>query len=305
MARPLCHAQNRQMEPETLSTPRLYLRAPGPRDAPAVLAACQDPLIQRWTSVPSPYLPEHAETFLHHQVPDGWRHGTMFTFGAFLRAAGTTDGRERCAGVVSTGAHGTGRGGDRALREHNSDTPPKEQGRSQVLEETPRKRAPWRRMRAARGGGPPGHAGGPPPAPGDEAGASDKEGTHEALATPTDGGPLVAVVSVTRRGAGTGEIGFWTAPEHRGRGYATEASRAVIRWAMTRAEIDRVEWRAEVGNTSSRAVADRIGFTMEGVLRSAVVLDGVRRDCWLGAILPSDLGLAGTLGYLPASDRWT
>ncbi len=63
--------------------------------------------------------------------------------------------------------------------------------------------------------------------------------------------------------------------------------------------IDRVEWRAEVGNAASRAVAERAGFTVEGVLRSSLVNKGVLRDGWVGSLLPCDLGLPSTTPYLP------
>ena len=42
----------------------LVLRTWLPEDLDALLQACQDPEIQRWTPLPSPYLPEHAELFL-------------------------------------------------------------------------------------------------------------------------------------------------------------------------------------------------------------------------------------------------
>ena len=64
--------------------------------------------------------------------------------------------------------------------------------------------------------------------------------------------------------------------------------------------IDRVEWRAEVGNAGSRAVAQRAGFTIEGTLRSAIDNKGVRRDCWVGSLLPSDLGLPSAAPYVLA-----
>ena len=41
-------------------------------------------------------------------------------------------------------------------------------------------------------------------------------------------------------------------------------------------------------------------FTIEGTLRSALNNKGVRRDCWVGSLLPSDLGLPSTAPYLPA-----
>ncbi|MEU5097252.1 GNAT family N-acetyltransferase [Streptomyces sp. NPDC020996] len=187
------------MEPVTLTTPRLLLRTVGPQDADAVYAAAQDPDIQRWTTVPSPYLPEHARSFTRQMAPDGWANGSMFTFGAFL-----------------------------------------------------------------------------------------------------PDGALTGMLGITMRSMGVGEIGFWAAKEHRGNGYVTEAVLAASRWAFTRLSVGRVEWRAEVGNAASLAVARRAGFTIEGTLRSAVDNKGVRRDCWVGSLLPSDLGLPSTAPYVPA-----
>ncbi|MET8948033.1 GNAT family N-acetyltransferase [Streptomyces sp. NPDC004542] len=113
-------------------------------------------------------------------------------------------------------------------------------------------------------------------------------------------GPLAGMLGITMRALGVGEIGFWAAREHRGHGYVTEAALAAARWAFTTLAVDRLEWRAEVGNRPSRAVAERVGFTIEGTLRSAVNNKGVRRDCWVGSLLPSDLGLPSTAPYLPA-----
>lgn len=116
-----------------------------------------------------------------------------------------------------------------------------------------------------------------------------------------EGGTLVGAVGVNSRVlTGTYEVGFWTAREHRGRGYTTEAVREAARWSFTDLAADRLEWRAEVGNVPSRAVALKAGFRMEGDQRSALFNKGTRRDAWIGALIPADLGLAGTHPYLPA-----
>lgn len=116
-----------------------------------------------------------------------------------------------------------------------------------------------------------------------------------------DGGPLLGALGVHRCTApGTFEVGFWTAKEHRGAGYTTEAVLAAARWAFTALRADRLEWRAEIGNTPSRAVALRAGFRMEGEQRSALLNKGIRRDTWTGSLLPADLGLPGTCPYRPA-----
>ncbi|WP_437069887.1 GNAT family N-acetyltransferase [Streptomyces sp. enrichment culture] len=113
-------------------------------------------------------------------------------------------------------------------------------------------------------------------------------------------GDLVGMLGIGMRALGVGEVGFWAAKEHRGRGYITEATLAAARWAFTALAVDRLEWRAEVGNLASRAVAERVGFVLEGTLRSALNNRGVRRDCWVGSLLPSDLGLPSAAPYLPA-----
>ncbi|GLW19850.1 acetyltransferase [Streptomyces sp. NBRC 13847] len=84
------------------------------------------------------------------------------------------------------------------------------------------------------------------------------------------------------------ELGYWTAKEHRGRGYTVEAARAVLGWAFRDLGVERMEWHAEAGNEGSRAVARRLGFHMEGTLRAQLVREGIRRDVWIGSLLPSD-----------------
>jgi len=38
-------------------------------DIPAIVEACQDPEVARWTNVPSPYGEEHAREFVAHGIP--------------------------------------------------------------------------------------------------------------------------------------------------------------------------------------------------------------------------------------------
>ncbi|SDO02651.1 GNAT family N-acetyltransferase [Actinacidiphila guanduensis] len=96
------------------------------------------------------------------------------------------------------------------------------------------------------------------------------------------------------------ELGYWTAADQRGRGYTKEAGREVCRWAFESLGVERIEWYAEAGNEGSRAVALGIGFVQEGTLRSRLVHEGTRRDCWVGSLLPSDWQLPSATPYLPA-----
>jgi RimJ/RimL family protein N-acetyltransferase len=63
-----------------LTDGQVTLRAWRPSDAPAVFEACQDEEIQRWTTVPSPYLLGHAEGFVGELSPRMWatRNGAGF-----------------------------------------------------------------------------------------------------------------------------------------------------------------------------------------------------------------------------------
>ncbi|MEU5213342.1 GNAT family protein [Streptomyces sp. NPDC020742] len=90
------------MKPVTLTTERLVLRPFEPGDAPAVHAACQEPDIPRWTSVPSPYTLQHAEQFTGTVVPDGWRDDTAYDFAVVSRADGSLVG---AMGLVRLALH--------------------------------------------------------------------------------------------------------------------------------------------------------------------------------------------------------
>jgi RimJ/RimL family protein N-acetyltransferase len=80
------------MKPATLTTRRLLLRPLAPSDVDAVHAACQDPEISRWTSVPSPYTRDDAAEFVERISPQGWREDTLYNFGVFTRDGGALVG---------------------------------------------------------------------------------------------------------------------------------------------------------------------------------------------------------------------
>lgn len=85
------------------------------------------------------------------------------------------------------------------------------------------------------------------------------------------------------------EIGYWTAPQARGRGYMTEAVREVCRWGFEELGLARVEWIAVAGNDASWRVVEKLGFTREGTLRAWLVHRGVRQDAWIGSLLRSEV----------------
>lgn len=90
---------------------------------------------------------------------------------------------------------------------------------------------------------------------------------------------------------GVGEIGYWTAPGARGRGYMTEAAREVCRWGLRELGLARIEWIAIAGNEASWRVVENLGFTREGTLRSWLVHRGRRHDAWIGSLLSTEASL--------------
>ena len=116
------------------------------------------------------------------------------------------------------------------------------------------------------------------------------EGQQWAVTLKADG-RLVGAVGLVRTmwQAMNSEIGYWAVPAERGRGHITEAVVAVSRWALDQG-FRRLEIKAATPNTASRRVAEKSGFTLEGVERSAMPLHGGRRaDLAVYGLLPDDL----------------
>jgi RimJ/RimL family protein N-acetyltransferase len=85
------------------------------------------------------------------------------------------------------------------------------------------------------------------------------------------------------------EVSYWVASSARGNGVAARATSLAARWAFADLDVGRLELLADVTNAASRRVAEKAGFTREGVLRSARELWGERHDMVLFSLLPADL----------------
>lgn len=169
----------------TLRTRRLTLSVPTRGDVPAIAQICQDPEIQRWTTLPSPYRTVHAEGFID-MVESGWSTGGSPTW---------------------------------ALRVKRS---------------------------------------------------------------------LVGMVGFMDEGEGSAEIGYWLARESRGQGLMDEAVGAVCDHGFNGMGLQRISWRANVGNLGSTGIARRAGFRYEGLQRLGLVQRGRRYDGWLAGRLATD-----------------
>lgn len=164
-------------EAPVLSDGVVTLRGLAPDDVDAVFAACQDPEIPRFTTVPSPYLREHAEAFVSDLGAVRW------------------------------------------------------------------------------------HAERPDPLGGVE------PVRHGVLAiTDATSARLCGTIDLQKvdLASGTATVGYWMAAEERGRGLTTRALRLLMLWAFDEAGLQMVRWEAMRANEGSRAVAEKVGFVIDG-----------------------------------------
>ncbi len=84
-------------------------------------------------------------------------------------------------------------------------------------------------------------------------------------------------------------LGYWIGRPHWGRGYATEAAAALLRWAFDTLDLHRVH-AAHLGrNPQSGAVLRKVGMRHEGRLRSHFPKWGVMEDLDLYGLLAGEL----------------
>jgi ribosomal-protein-serine acetyltransferase len=82
-------------------------------------------------------------------------------------------------------------------------------------------------------------------------------------------------------------LGYWLSGASQGTGLMTEAVRTLTDHALSIWELTRVEIRAAVENTRSRAIPERLGFDEEGLLRGAERVGERQLDLVVYAMLAS------------------
>ncbi len=82
-------------------------------------------------------------------------------------------------------------------------------------------------------------------------------------------------------------LGYVIARSHQGRGYATEATRAVIDWALQQPTIYRVNASTDIENIASQRVLEQAGMIREGLLHKYIIhpnISDIPRDSYIYAI---------------------
>jgi RimJ/RimL family protein N-acetyltransferase len=121
------------------------------------------------------------------------------------------------------------------------------------------------------------------------AGEVDRDETAFAITDAADG-RVLGSIGARPAGDGTFEIGYWLRADARGRGLTARALVLLGRWALEQPGVARVQLRADPENVASCRVAEKAGFTFEGVLRSVHRNErlGRRQDHAMYSLLPGE-----------------
>ena len=81
------------------------------------------------------------------------------------------------------------------------------------------------------------------------------------------------------------EIGYWVRSDETSKGICTEAAEAILGEAFGTLKYHKVIMRIAVGNDASNRVAEKLGFTKEGILREELLIRGNWVDHSLWSLL--------------------
>ncbi len=102
-----------------------------------------------------------------------------------------------------------------------------------------------------------------------------------AVAEPTTGA-LLGEVDLRELDSGNPQAACWTHPDHRGRGVASTALAAAVRFGFGALGLAKIGYQHDADNTASLRVAEKCGFKLVG----ETMLDGTRLLHWV-AVSPT------------------
>ncbi|MFC5269685.1 GNAT family N-acetyltransferase [Adhaeribacter terreus] len=83
-------------------------------------------------------------------------------------------------------------------------------------------------------------------------------------------------------------IGYWLGEKFQGKGIITIACRKITDFGFNELNLNRIELKCGTSNHKSQAIPERLGFTKEGILRQAELLNGNFHDLYLYSMLKQD-----------------
>lgn len=81
------------------------------------------------------------------------------------------------------------------------------------------------------------------------------------------------------------EIGFWIIEDAQGKGIATASCKVLQDYLFDEVKINRIEMRCSPQNERSQAVANRLGYSLEGTIRENLLINGLYQDLLLYSLL--------------------
>jgi RimJ/RimL family protein N-acetyltransferase len=116
-----------------------------------------------------------------------------------------------------------------------------------------------------------------------------QDGSAELAITERATGSVVGAIGLFVRDAWIAELGYWAAPDYRGRGYTTRALLLMTKWGHSLG-FQRLQLYTLPGNLASERVAEKASYEREGTLRLYVDQRGTLRDAvmWSSIIAGRD-----------------
>ncbi|MFC0580932.1 GNAT family N-acetyltransferase [Micrococcoides hystricis] len=116
----------------------------------------------------------------------------------------------------------------------------------------------------------------------------------------TSSGEFVGVIDFHNKEGRSAEMGYWLAPDQRGKGYLKQAGQAASKAAHEHLDLDFVYARIEENNIASLRAAQAMGFTVHALLPGSIYLKGTHRDAyyctkWLTSDVPESATIADPL----------
>lgn len=103
--------------------------------------------------------------------------------------------------------------------------------------------------------------------------------SYEFAITNKETGEVLGAIALTNnQRSNQGEIAYWIGEPYWGKGYATEAARAIVQFAFEEKKLHKVFARYFSTNPASGKVMEKIGMKKEGVLKEHVLKDGEYKD---------------------------
>ncbi|MCD6063937.1 MAG: GCN5-related N-acetyltransferase [Flavipsychrobacter sp.] len=85
-----------------------------------------------------------------------------------------------------------------------------------------------------------------------------------------------------------GSIGYWMASEFEGKGLTTRACKELIKFCFTYLGLNRIEIKCGTENTRSKQIPERLGFTLEGIIREGEHVNDRFIDLYSFSMLKKD-----------------